>query len=56
MRSPFADRREDILPRSLADLLAAEAPHSADEAPRRRQRRTRTVRRVTQPPAARRLP
>jgi hypothetical protein len=46
MRSPFADRREDILPRSLADLLATEAPR-ADETPRRRQRRTRTVRRVT---------
>ncbi|MES9536822.1 MULTISPECIES: hypothetical protein [unclassified Actinomadura] len=47
MRSPFADRREDILPRSLADLLAADAPRAADETPRRRQRRTRTVRRVT---------
>ncbi|GGT62901.1 MULTISPECIES: hypothetical protein [Actinomadura] len=47
MRSPFADRREDILPRSLAELLAAEASHAADEPPRRRQRRTRTVRRVT---------
>ncbi|MGW3767549.1 hypothetical protein [Actinomadura verrucosospora] len=47
MRSPFADRREDILPRSLADLLAAEASRTEDEAPRRRQRRTTTARRAT---------
>ncbi|NDU74282.1 hypothetical protein GWI34_16805 [Actinomadura sp. DSM 109109] len=46
MRSPFADRREDILPRSLADLLAA-PPRAEDEAPRRRQRRATKVRRVT---------
>ncbi|WP_168221177.1 hypothetical protein [Actinomadura sp. WMMA1423] len=47
MRSPFADRREDILPRSLADLIASEPPHPAGETPRRRPRRTRTVRRGT---------
>ncbi|GGQ01277.1 hypothetical protein BKA00_005428 [Actinomadura coerulea] len=47
MRSPFADRREDILPRSLADLLAAESSGAEDEAPRRRQRRAMTARRVT---------
>ncbi|WP_165978447.1 hypothetical protein [Actinomadura darangshiensis] len=47
MRSPFTDRREDIVPRTLRDLLAAEAAQAADEKPRRRQRRTMTVRRVT---------
>jgi hypothetical protein len=47
MRSPFTDRREDIVPRTLRDLLAAEAPDAANETPRRRQRRVRTVRRVT---------
>ncbi|NYD48422.1 hypothetical protein BJY14_004405 [Actinomadura luteofluorescens] len=50
MRSPFADRREDILPRSLADLLAAETPRTGDEAPRRRRPRPMTVRRVTSSP------
>lgn len=47
MRSPFTDRREDILPRSLRDLIAAEASQAEKEAPRRRQRRTVTARRVT---------
>ncbi|MGI5205788.1 hypothetical protein ACQEU6_29960 [Spirillospora sp. CA-108201] len=47
MRSPFADRREDILPRTLADLLAAEASRDEDRAPRRRTRRAMTTRRVT---------
>jgi hypothetical protein len=47
MRSPFAARREDILPRSLAVLLAAEASRAENEAPRPRQRRTMTVRCVT---------
>lgn len=47
MRSPFTDRREDIVPRSLRDLLAAEASQAANDQPRRRQRRTMTVRRVT---------
>ncbi|MFB4305015.1 hypothetical protein [Actinomadura sp. GTD37] len=47
MRSPFTDRREDILPRSLRDLLAAEAAQAAnEERPRRRQRGTRTLRRA----------
>lgn len=48
MRSPFIDRREDILPRSLRDLLAATeaAQAAANERPRRRQRRTKTVRRA----------
>lgn len=56
MRSPFADRREDILPRSLADLLAAatsragETSRAGDEAPRRRRPRPMTVRRVTSSP------
>ncbi|NVI88264.1 hypothetical protein [Actinomadura sp. BRA 177] len=47
MRSPFIDRREDILPRSLRDLLATEAAaQAADEKRRRRQRRIRTARRA----------
>ncbi|HLV73147.1 hypothetical protein FHX41_5983 [Actinomadura hallensis] len=46
MRSPFADRREDIVPRRLRDLLAADAYQPAKEKRRRRQRRTLT-RRVT---------
>jgi hypothetical protein len=47
MRSPFIDRREDILPRSLRDLLAAEAAaQAADGRRRRRQRRVRTARRA----------
>ncbi|WP_433465329.1 hypothetical protein [Spirillospora sp. CA-128828] len=47
MRSPFIDRPQDIVPRSLRDLLATEASQAANETPRRRQRRTRIVRRVT---------
>ncbi|WP_165950391.1 hypothetical protein [Actinomadura sp. GC306] len=50
MRSPFTDRREDIVPRSLRDLLAteaAQAARTANEKRRRRQRRTMTNRRVT---------
>ncbi|XRQ07153.1 hypothetical protein ACN3XK_63305 [Actinomadura welshii] len=47
MRSPFTDRREDIVPRSLRDLLAAEASQPGKEKRRRRQRRTMTTRRVT---------
>ncbi|NKZ03103.1 hypothetical protein [Actinomadura latina] len=46
MRSPFTDRREDILPRSLRELLAAEAPQTGNERRRRRQRRLRTARRA----------
>ncbi|GAA1788300.1 hypothetical protein [Actinomadura chokoriensis] len=52
MRSPFIERREEILPRSLRELLAAEAAappgrvRSGSERPRRRQRRLRTVRRA----------
>lgn len=47
MRSPFADRREDIVPRSLRDLLATEAGAAGKEGRRRRRRRTMTARRVT---------
>lgn len=47
MRSPFADRPEDIVPRSLRDLLATEASQVTKEKPRRRLRKTMTVRRVT---------
>ncbi|GAA4239317.1 hypothetical protein GCM10022254_58940 [Actinomadura meridiana] len=47
MRSPFTDRREDIVPRTLRDLIAAEASRDTDERRPRRQRKTLTVRRVT---------
>lgn len=46
-RSPFTDRREDIVPRSLRDLLAAEASQAANERRRRRQRKAMAARRVT---------
>ncbi|MFA1540148.1 hypothetical protein [Actinomadura monticuli] len=46
MRSPFIDRRRDILPRTLRDLIAADAAQAAKDRPRRRQRRTKTVRRA----------
>ncbi|MFA1546437.1 hypothetical protein [Actinomadura chokoriensis] len=47
MRSAFTDRRGDILPRSLRELLAAELAAEAAQVPngepRRRQRRTRAA-------------
>ncbi|MFE9103306.1 hypothetical protein [Actinomadura geliboluensis] len=53
MRSPLIDRRgdtlprSDILPRSLRDLIAAEAgAQVADERRRHRQRRVRAARRA----------
>ncbi|MFD0899345.1 hypothetical protein [Actinomadura sediminis] len=49
-RSPFADRREDVLPRGLRDLLATEpdGPRRGgnERRRRRRQRRVMTVRRA----------
>ncbi|QXJ23115.1 hypothetical protein AGRA3207_004233 [Actinomadura graeca] len=47
MRSPFTDRREDIVPRTLRDLIAAEAAQAPDEQRRRRPRKTMNARRVT---------
>ncbi|MFI0412199.1 hypothetical protein [Actinomadura sp. 3N508] len=49
MRSPFTDRPEDIVPRTLRDLLDTEASRSqvTNERRPRRQRKTLTVRRVT---------
>jgi hypothetical protein len=47
MRSRFTEKREDIVPRSLRDLMAAEAAQPRDDERRRRRRRTMTVRRVT---------
>ncbi|WP_242908411.1 hypothetical protein [Actinomadura terrae] len=47
MRSQFTDRREDILPRTLRDLIAAEATQETDEKRRRRPRKVITTRRVT---------
>ncbi|WP_157430319.1 hypothetical protein [Actinomadura macra] len=47
MRSPFTDRREDIVPRSLSDLIAAEAAQASDEQRRRRPRKAMNSRRVT---------
>ncbi|MEV5827304.1 hypothetical protein AB0L25_17165 [Spirillospora sp. NPDC052242] len=49
VRSPFADRREDVVPRGLRDLLAADPdapPRGGDERRRRRRRRIMTVRRA----------
>lgn len=49
MRSPFADRREDVVPRDLRDLLATEpaaGPRDGDERRRRRQRKVMAVRRT----------
>lgn len=46
MRSPFTEKREDIVPRSLRDLLAAEATQATDEQRRRRSLSTKTLRRV----------
>ncbi|MER7545081.1 hypothetical protein [Actinomadura sp.] len=46
MRSPFTDRREDILPRTLRDLLAVDPAPASKERRRRRQRRIRTARRA----------
>ncbi|WP_157433101.1 hypothetical protein [Actinomadura rifamycini] len=48
-RSPFADRREDIVPRGLRDLLATDPgtpPRGEDERRRRRRRRVMAVRRA----------
>ncbi|WP_176611597.1 hypothetical protein [Actinomadura sp. WMMB 499] len=55
MRSPFTDRREDVVPRGLRDLLATEPaghPRDDDESRRRRrrQRRIMTVRRTRAAP------
>ncbi|GAA2125822.1 hypothetical protein [Actinomadura napierensis] len=49
-RSRFTERREDIVPRTLRDLIAADAARPGDRADddrRRRRRRTTAVRRVT---------
>ncbi|MDL4816622.1 hypothetical protein [Actinomadura opuntiae] len=47
-RSRFTERREDIVPRTLRDLLATEvAPRVPGDGRRRRRRRTTAVRRVT---------
>ncbi|QKG23847.1 hypothetical protein [Actinomadura verrucosospora] len=47
-RSRFTDRREDIVPRTLRDLIAADAAQRLDEGGRRRRRRrAMTARRVT---------
>ncbi|MFV2172030.1 hypothetical protein ACFHW2_15240 [Actinomadura sp. LOL_016] len=44
MRSPFADRHEDVVPRDLRDLLATEpAAGPRDDGERRRRRRQRKV-------------
>ncbi|WP_165495027.1 hypothetical protein [Actinomadura roseirufa] len=47
MRSRFTERREDIVPRSLRDLIATEAAQSADEKRRQRSRKIMTLRRRT---------
>ncbi|GLZ08211.1 hypothetical protein Acsp03_56770 [Actinomadura sp. NBRC 104412] len=45
MRSPFADRPEVIVPRSLKHLIAEDDPRSKENARRRRPRKTLTLRR-----------
>ncbi|HEY8478211.1 MAG TPA: hypothetical protein VIL71_00130 [Spirillospora sp.] len=45
MRSPFTDRREDIVPRSLRDLLATDEAPATEEGHRRRRRRMMITRR-----------
>ncbi|WP_187437832.1 hypothetical protein [Actinomadura decatromicini] len=47
MPSAFADRPQDIVPRTLRDLLAVEASQAENGKRRRRQRRIKTARRVT---------
>jgi hypothetical protein len=47
MRSPFTDRREDVVPRSLRDLIAAEASQDANERQPRRQRKALKARNGT---------
>ncbi|GAA0245776.1 hypothetical protein GCM10009527_048100 [Actinomadura nitritigenes] len=46
-RSRFAERREDIVPRTLRDLIAADAAQRHEDGRRRRRRRIMPVRRVT---------
>jgi hypothetical protein len=47
-RTRFAEKREDIVPRTLRDLIAADAAQRLDEdGRRRRRRRIMTARRVT---------
>lgn len=45
MRSPFADKPEEIVPRSLKHLLAENDPRSKENARRRSPRTTLTLRR-----------
>ncbi|MFD0684046.1 hypothetical protein [Actinomadura fibrosa] len=47
MRSTFTDKPQDIVPRTLRDLIAADDAQAGDEKRRRRQRRAMTVRRFT---------
>jgi hypothetical protein len=47
-RTRFAEKREDIVPRTLRDLIAADAAHRlGEDGRRRRRRRIMTARRVT---------
>ncbi|MWA07333.1 hypothetical protein F8568_044815 [Actinomadura sp. LD22] len=47
-RTRFADKREDIVPRTLHDLIAADtAQRQGEEGRRHRRRRIMTARRVT---------
>ncbi|WP_158581368.1 hypothetical protein [Actinomadura spongiicola] len=47
MRSPFTDRPEDIVPRTLRDLLATDPSPPTNKKRPRRQRRTNTTRGTT---------
>ncbi|MEU6751326.1 hypothetical protein ABZ914_34365 [Spirillospora sp. NPDC046719] len=46
-RTRFAEKREDIVPRTLRDLIAADAARLDEDGRRRRRRRIMPVRRVT---------
>ncbi|MER6808242.1 hypothetical protein ABT299_03085 [Spirillospora sp. NPDC000708] len=46
-RTRFAEKREDIVPRTLRDLIAADAQRLDEDGRRHRKRRIMPVRRVT---------
>ncbi|WP_433330729.1 hypothetical protein [Spirillospora sp. CA-294931] len=47
MRSPYSEKPETIVPRSLAQLLADEVDERQGSTSRRRTRKTMSLRRVT---------
>jgi hypothetical protein len=47
MRSPFADKPEEIVPRSLKQLVVEDDPRAEEADRRRRSRKIMTLRRTT---------